>query len=192
MNLPRLEIEQTPAKLGLDIKKPEMKLKQKKADFELNQKKAEMSIQQENLRVEVDNYPPRRDMGYLNYQDRGKQIASKGKQQAMKGIAKKAKDGDRMAAIEEKANRGGKVIVQLAKEAMTADKREITIEHKEGPDINVREGNLEIDIKPQKPEINFSANKPEVSLNWGKVDAYLRQKPDLQFKETGYHIDFLI
>jgi len=84
------------------------------------------------LKVYVDNYPARKDIGLYNIADRGKDIAEKGQQTALKAASFYAETGDKLRDFENYR------IADLAEEIMYTEERELTLKFKRGPNIDVR------------------------------------------------------
>lgn len=84
------------------------------------------------LKIYIDSYPARKDIGLYNIADRGKKIAQKGQQKALRAASFYAETGDKLRDFENYK------ISDLAEEIMYNKERELTLKFKRGPNIDVR------------------------------------------------------
>ena len=187
IKMPQVTINQRFSKIGMDIKKPDYQINQTKPETIIEQGKGNLQVKQKNIKVNVDNYPARYDLGYRNYKDFMKDFAQKGKQSMLSQIKKYANQGDQLMRIEN----GGKPIISQAKQENKPSKKEIALRWKRGPKISVRENSLDINYSPQKVKSNLSRGKVNSNLNWGKVSTYLEQKADLEINVRGNNLNRL-
>ena len=185
--MPQITINQIFARIGMDIRKPEHSIKQTKPETTIEQGKGKQQINQENVKVNIDNYPARYDLGYRNYKDFMKDFAQEGQQTSLSQIKKYASQGDQLMRIEN----GGKPIISQAKQENKPSQKEIALRWKRGPKISVKENSLDISYSPQKVKSNLSRGKVNSNLNWGKVNTYLEQKADLEINVRGHNLNRL-
>ena len=187
LNMPTLDITQVSNKIGMNIKDPKTNISKQESKFEVNQQLGDMQINEDMVKVNVDNYPARYDLGYKNYKDFGKENAQKGIQISFSEIAKYARQGDQLMRIEN----GGNPLVSQAKAENKPENKGVTLGWKRGPDFNVKEGNLEINYNPNKPTVNFQKGSVRSELDWGKVSTFLRQKENFDIEVRGNNINRL-
>jgi len=187
VNMPQITINQIFTRIGMDIRKPEHSIKQTKPETTIEQGKGKQQINQENVKVNIDNYPARYDLGYRNTKDFMKDFAQKGKQTGLSQIKKYASQGDQLMRIEN----NGKPLASQAKQESKSAEKEIVLRWKRGPKISIKENQLDINYKPQKVNTNFKKGNFSSNLNWGKVNTYLEQKADLEIKLRGHNLNRL-
>ena len=187
LDMPRVEITQIPNKVGMNIKDPKTNISKQDSKVEVSQQPGDMQINEDMVKVNVDNYPARYDLGYKNYKDFSKENAQKGKQAFLSQTAKYARQGDQLMKIEN----GGKPLISQAKAENKPENKEVTLGWKRGPKFNVKKGNLEINYNPNKPDVNAQKGSVTSELEWGKVSTFLRQKQKFGIELRGSNINRL-
>ncbi|QXM07420.1 hypothetical protein KVH43_07105 [Crassaminicella indica] len=161
-----------------------MSIQQPKADIKMTTKLPKVEIHTEPVKVQIDQYPCRAEIGFKNYIDLTKDTASFAKQKAMEGIARIVRQGNEMAAIQNKTD----VIPEQAEEnAYHLFDKEFNFDliPKSRPKIDFIGG--KVDIKPIEGKVNMDVgvNKPIIDYKMGKVDIYLRQKNSINIEYVG-------
>lgn len=177
----RLEINQIFAKIGLKKEPPKSTIKQKQADFELKQIDGELKIDSNPVKVEIDSKRARAALHSKSCKVYSKDIARKGQETALKAIAQYTKEGDQLAAIE----KNGNPLITQAKKRANSKKRKLMLKWKPGPNIKVKPGGKDISFKPKDfdgVELKTKSNWPKVDLNWGKIEVYQTQPPELEIR----------
>ncbi|HOM01322.1 MAG TPA: DUF6470 family protein [Acetivibrio sp.] len=130
-------ITQTHARIGIDRTYSKLDIEARDARLKLHQNHAKVQIETELPKVEIDQYEAFASAGLKNHLDLARELAQKGKGNALKYIGKLADDGDALAAIEN----GGNLIPQLAKRD-SYNMREFNIEAipKASPKVSVTGG----------------------------------------------------
>jgi hypothetical protein len=184
MRFPQIQLKQTYAKIGLRIIQPVQEIEQPPAKMSIKQKPARMIIDREPAILEIDQEQAWNELNLKSPSVLSRDFAEYGKQQALAAIAEIAQKGDRMAAIENKAD----AIVEMATEKNL----------KEPPDFNIafipsygsvkihftpadlefhwQEGGAEVKVIPQKPIHRYTPGKTEVyMLKWPElhIDVYV-------------------
>ncbi len=181
MNLPQIQIKQQYAKIGMNIKKPQLNINQNKAKMNIKQPTAKLQIRQKNVNVKIDNYPHRYDLKMKNFTDIRKELKNKSIQKLMGGISRTARNGDRLMRIERKGNN----IQQIAAEETFPPQKQLDLKLLRGPNFQVEANKLEIDAQEQKTIIKARVNKPNSNLNWGKVNVRMAQYNDINIYVKG-------
>ena len=86
----------------------------------------------QNLRLEIDNYPPQKAMGFYKISDSSKEFAHKGLDTAGRAAEFYAQTGDKLSNFAEYK------LSDLAEEVMYSRNRELIIAHKPGPNIDFK------------------------------------------------------
>ncbi len=179
MNIPKLQIQSTPARIGLDIQKPIQEIQQPKANLEIQQPSAKMSIQTTKSKLTIDGYEARESMGYKTSISRTREIAQQSKQDVLEGIARRAEEGQELMRIEN----GGNPIAEQAKRRGRQPYSSLNIKFipQAGTvKVNFEPGNVDIQVEPQKVIINSTINKPIHNYTPGKVKVEMLQYPSLK------------
>jgi hypothetical protein len=86
----------------------------------------------QNLKLEIDNYPARKAMGFYKISDSSKEFARKGIEAAGKAAEFYAQTGDKLSSFEEYK------VSDLAEEVLYSKEKELVIVHKPGININFK------------------------------------------------------
>lgn len=178
MNIPKLQIQSTPARIGLDIQKPVQEIQQPKANLDLQQPKAKMSIQTTKSKLSIDSYEMRESMGYKTSMSRTREIAQQSNQMLLEGIARRAQEGQELMRIEN----GGNPIAEQAKRSGIQPYSGLNIKfipQANTVKINFEPGTVDIQVEPQKVINNSTINKPIHNYTPGKVNVEMLQYPSL-------------
>ena len=182
--MPQLHIKQQSGKIGLDIKKAETIIRQKKSNLDIKQKSGELTVKQDLVKINVDNYPPRFDLGYKNIKDELKDIKKEGQKTALKAISDYARTGDKLMDFKKTS------LAEISyNKAFKDDKKKVKLGWKRGPKIEVSSPKLKMKYNPQFPIIRSQMNLPHINAEWGKVDIKLLQKPELDIEVIGQHVN---
>jgi hypothetical protein len=188
MEMPRLEIEQQPSKIDLNIKKNRFELEQENSQLEVRQEVGKLNVNIDMVEVRVDGYPHHYDLGYKNPQDRSKEIAVKGQQTAQEATLTYAREGDRLADIPASGN----VIAEQAKKASEDEEVKVGLRWKRGPEFEVTTPELEIKYKPVPPQIKVALGTVKGNLHWGRVKVTMAQYYNTEISVTGGQLNRLI
>lgn len=179
MNIPKLQLQTTKAQIGLNIHKPVQKIEQPKADLDLQQPKAKLTIDKTKSQLSIDTFEARESLDLKNARSRIKEMAQKGKQDALDGVARRAQEGDELMRIEN----GGNPIVEHAKRRGPQSYSSIAIHFLPQPGsvkINYEPSSVNINIEPQKVINNTKAIKPIHEYKPGSVEIEMLQKPSIK------------
>lgn len=100
MQLARLEIRQTFARLGLETTRPVQEIAQPKPDLGLTQRPARLTIERVPGRLVIDQSQAWATSGLKDPLTLARDIAAEGRAAALEGIARIAEEGDRLQAVE--------------------------------------------------------------------------------------------
>lgn len=183
MRIPQIQIQTTKAQLGLNIQKPQQHIEQPKADLQIRQPEAEISIHTTRGQLHIDSSQARRDLGLVGPLEATRNYAQKGKQAVLAGIARRAREGEQLASIEN----GGNAIQAIAASKATPHKKPLGI--KFAPSINSVKTNytpatVDINVQTNKPQIDAKINKPIHNYTPGKVSGYMLQYPSIEIDVT--------
>lgn len=179
MEISQIRIESTRAQIGIKTKNAVNNIQQPMANLSIKQPKAEIAIKTTKSKLTIDQTQARADVDLKSISHRMEEFAQKGYQDLLKGIARRARQGNELMRIED----GGNPIASQAKQNGHKPLKEFGlafIPSVGSVKINYEPASVEIDIKPQKPLINVQVNKPIYHYEPGNVEIYLKRKNDLK------------
>jgi len=189
MRLPQIRMEQTHARLGLDIQKPVQELRQPRAVLNMKQEPAKLDIQQPKGQLTIDTSEAQANIDLRGPLRRTRDNADYGRRMWLEAIAKISSNGDRLAAIHKKGNsiadiaQEGSLIYEgkeiLAAGSIVGDGVEIRYEAKK-PIINVEVRGVTMDPHIQKAVHEYTP---------GKVSPYVDRWNSLKIDFVGLHVD---
>lgn len=188
MRMPQIRLEQTYARIGMDIIKPQQRISQPQAELNLHQEPAVLDIERTPSHLDIDQSQAWNDLNIKDMYTMTRDIADYAHQQVLEGIARRAREGDRLAAIE----KGGNPIADIAQENANP-----------GPlDFNVgvlpSYGAVKIQFTPTQLQMNWKRGgvtidplikQPTHEYIPGKVEVYLKQKESLKIDFTDPEVD---
>ena len=178
MNVPQLRIEQTSVQIGLNIRQPVQEIKQPQADISIKQPEADMNFNKRPPRLTIDQTKALADVGIKPVGMVVREAAQKGHGTWSEGVSRVSRDGDEMMRIE---NGGDPMSVQ-AKRNGEPQMKEFNvgwIPSHFSVDIDYDPGELDIQVKVNKPIIDVKPNKPIHNYTPGSTDVYIAQEPTI-------------
>ena len=177
MQMPRLQISTTDARVGLQTRNAKHSYEQKKADVSIRQPKADVSIKQPDGDLRIDQSKARSNLHLKSSAERSREMAQLGRQSAMEGIARRAREGDELMRIE---NKGNPIASQAKRNSVYEFDYQIgnTPVH-ELVKIDYKANEADITIKKNDPEINITPRYPQYSYEPGNVNISLLQEPSI-------------
>ncbi|MFS1514797.1 DUF6470 family protein [Chengkuizengella sp. SCS-71B] len=177
-SIPRIQIFQQYAQIGLDITQGKTEMKMPRATFEMKSNNPKMLVTSSGkaeLRINQDRAWDAMAIGdHLAYMQN---VYQQGKQISLQGIERRVQNGDRLAAI----HLGGNPIGEIAKQQAFAEVPVYTT----GPASRL---NVDVQVNPTKTEIGLERGSVElqsqqipfeISRDRSKVNLYLLQKNSL-------------
>ncbi|MPL97844.1 hypothetical protein SDC9_44039 [bioreactor metagenome] len=175
-----LNISSQNAKLQYNIKDPVLNLQTTKPQLQINTEPAKLDIHQAKGQLEIDNTAYRYSIGIKTMQDMARDNARAGRQTALEAIGRIAREGDRMAAIENKEN----VFANMAAENNIQQPPEITWAPIAAPRLHYNFNPAQINITPGTLDINLQRGDVAANLDRGTVDFRIAQYQSLKFWTT--------
>lgn len=190
MQLPRLELTNTMAQLGISQQSATISIRQPKADLTLNQPQPDVEYIKTKSHLEIDQTEGFVDANLKHPYRLIREWAAKAKQDALRALAEEAAEGDRLMKIE---NQSESIIPQIAKEESENPYKPFNIGYipssvdrvkihyqPSSIEVKVHQGNFNIDIKQNTPIIRYNA---------GDLQIYLKQKANLHIQAVGAGLD---
>lgn len=181
MNIPTIQISQTPARIQTSSTPGRLQVEQSPATLQLNQPRPEIRIDVQKGQLSIDQTAAWNAMNVKHIFTRISETANKGQQKALEGTARRAREGRELAAIEN----GGNPIVQQAKRN-TERNIDTQIGWLPGPQsvrFSYQPAKVNVDMQAT-PMIrnNSHANPTRVTYTPGDVSTQLVQKPSIAFQ----------
>lgn len=189
MQLPQIRLEQTYARLGLNIQKPVQEISQPSAELNITQENAVLEIHQENGVLLMDASEARENIDLRGPLRRTRDHADFGYQRYLEAVAQISGEGDRLRAIEFKGN----PIADLAYENSGIYEATEII----APGSLFGNG-IRIQYEAKKPVIHFHTRgvrmdpvmkKPIIHFTPGIIEGYILQKNSLKIEFAGALVD---
>ncbi|TRY24500.1 hypothetical protein FOI68_16530 [Brevibacillus sp. LEMMJ03] len=189
MQVPQIRLQQTFAKLGLQITRPVQEIQQPRAELNLHQEPAVLEIRQPRGVLTMDTSEAQANIDLRGPLRRSRDNAEYGYQKAMEAIAQISEEGDRLRAIENKGNPIADIAFEesviyhnteiIAEGSLVGDGVEIHYEARR-PEINVQIGGVQMNPEIKRPIHNYTP---------GKVEGYIRQWNSLKIDFVGLNVD---
>lgn len=179
-----IRITTTRAQIGINNTPAKLEIKQPKADVKMNITQPKMKIHSEQSKVNIDQYQCFAECGQKNDRDLIKDNAAFSKQKALQGIARIVKQGNQSAAI----GNGVDPTPSQAKEnayGMFEKDFDIGVIPKSRPKITFTGGKVDIKATPGEVNVNVKTNKPNINYTRGKLEVYLKQKNSINIEYVG-------
>lgn len=181
MRLPQIQIRTTDAKIDLNIAKPQQHIEQPKATQHIKQPSAILDINTTRSVLRIDSSQARRDIGMIGPLESSKNYAEKGKQEALKGMARRAREGRQMMDSAGK-DQGGSIIQNIAKQNHGPHRTPFNIKFVPSigsVKIDFTPGTTDVNIQRREPIIDTKVNKPIHEYKPGKVTGTMVQRPEV-------------
>ncbi|QZY57541.1 DUF6470 family protein [Crassaminicella profunda] len=171
----QIGINRTPGKLEINQPNPELKM---------HTQPPKIQIKSEQSKVQIDQYVCFKEEGQKNVEDLIKDNAAFAKQKSLQGIARIVRQGNEMAAIE---NKGDVIPSQARENAHDLFNKEFNIGviPKSRPQINFTGGTVDIQSEWGKVTFDAKVSKPNINYTRGKLETYLKQKNSLNIEVVG-------
>ncbi|MFY0520184.1 DUF6470 family protein [Lysinibacillus sp. UGB7] len=181
MRLPQIKIRTTDAQIDLNISKPQQYIKQPKATQHIEQPAAILDINTTRSVLKIDSSQARRDLGLIGPLESSANYAQKGKQEAMKGMARRAREGRQMMEGAGK-DQGRSTIQNIAKQNHGPHRVQFNVKFVPSVGsvkIDYTPGTTDVNIQRREPNIDAQVNKPIHEYTPGKVTGTMIQRPDV-------------
>lgn len=178
MNIPQLQIQTTPAKLGLQIDKPIQEIEQPKATQSIEQPAAILEMSTTRPQLSLDTTENRADIDLKSVFRRSAENAQYGMQSALEGAGRRASEGQQLMNIQ-----NGASIADIVKQNTDRPKADINVRFvgdRTKLQMSFSEGTLNINATPQKAIIDAQINRPIHNYTPGKVSGVIEQYNSIQ------------
>lgn len=179
MQLPQISMQSTSIKTSIQITDPVQKITQPKAVQTIKQPQAIVNMSTTPGKLTIDQTAAWEQMDIKHIFKRTAENAQLGKQKALEGLARRAREGDEMMHIE----RGGNPIAAQAKEHGKFIQKQTGLGWIPTPfsvKTDYQSANVQFDVQVQKPTIDAQISKPTHDYTPGDVSVSVSQQNSLQ------------
>jgi hypothetical protein len=179
MNLPQIRLQSTPVQIEMNTTPAQQIIEQPGPDLDIQQPPPQLHIDRSPSKLTIDQSQAWADMDLKPISARVKEFAQNGYQDLLKGVARRAEEGDELMKIEN----GGNPIATISKSNGERPTYDINIgfipsagsvkEHFEPAKLDIQ-----WDIK--KPINNTKPRKPIIDYKPGNVNVSLKQYPNVK------------
>ena len=177
-SIPQLHISQTYARIGIQTTPAKVEIRQPQAAIEMHQEPAKLEIEHSYPQVEIDSRKAWGALGFVSFPDFPDRIYDRLNQIFLNNLAKKAEEGDRLAAIHQQEDPFAEMATDLSIELPELDYFDTP--SYDNVDINVKPATLHLNWIKGGVDSRVQPNKPEINYMPGKVDVYLTQRNSLE------------
>ncbi|MDC3416128.1 DUF6470 family protein [Aquibacillus salsiterrae] len=196
MELAQIRMQSQMAKLTLNRASPVQSIEQPGPIVSIEQPKGELTINRTPSKLTIDQSQAWYDMDLKSAPVRTREAAQLGKRDVLKGIARRARQGEELMKIEN----GGNPIVSQAVENGFDPPKQFNIGWIPSPGsvkIDYQPSKVDISYQPRKPVIDIQAQKAITDYTPGSVEISLGQEKSLSIdfadlKYKGYRFETLI
>ena len=184
----RLDIDIQHARLGLSIRSPETQVTIPKPSANVESEPPAFYVDIQLPRVYINARQAFGDIGLKDLLSLAREQARRAREKGLEAIGNIAADGDELAAIEH----GDRVAEITAAAAWPEEDRVLNVDArpKHPPEIIVV-GGVEFSATWGYVETSWRNDWIDVDLCWGAVDAYLRQKADIEIRAIGNRLSLV-
>ncbi|MFD2639002.1 DUF6470 family protein [Piscibacillus salipiscarius] len=196
MNLPKLNITQQSAMIGMNKTPGQLSIRQPHAELHISQPPANLKIHRRPSKLTIDQSQAFKELNMVGPVEAIKEAAQEGKQKAAEGVSRIANEGDQLMRIEKGANG---VIAQISENNSFNDYQPIQmkwIPSNFAVKFDYDPGDVQIEANANKPIINATPHQPEIDYQQSKLDIYLQQDnqidinfDNLTYKNLGFEME---
>lgn len=178
MTFPTISIQRIDARIGMSTTPGSFEQRQPKANLQMETRPAQLMMHSPPGELTIDQSRAWDALGVGPHYEMMNRIYSESKNIALQGIARIVEDGNRMAAIHTGENAIADIAQQIYFDSVPFDVR--------GPasfdnvDIQYIAHRPQIEVQEGQVNINIQASKPEFIYHSGKLDIYMQQYPRVE------------
>jgi hypothetical protein len=187
MELLRLSIRSTPARIGIESPRGELSIKSPQDQLEINSPPVDMQIQQPHGELLIDSSAAWLALSMGGPIETTRMLTAQAYERTLQAIAKIVQEGNRMKQISNHSN----AITEIATQAMADDSEGLRVA---GPasNMNVKMQYTaypaEIETTPRHPQIEYHVAKPEINYTPHKVNIYMEQINSIRMWVSRYDL----
>lgn len=188
MRIPQIQITQTDIQMDWNITEPVQRIKQPRANLNISQPAATLEINSTNAKLDIDMSQYWKDVGLKPTKDLIAEYAQMGRQEMLKGISRRVREGRQMMLGAGKGQGAG--TIQSIAIQNHGPKRPGPYNIKFIPSYNaikvdITPGTTDVNITRNEPKIDVQVNKPIHDYTPGDVTGTMVVKPDIEIDIIG-------
>lgn len=193
MQVPSLHIQSTHGKIGLQSQRPHIQIQQHHAEFSIHQEHVDtLKISTRAGKMFIDQTEAFADANLKGGLRSSKEFLAKTNQKVSQYIQKKAHEGNQFMRIE-RSGGGGAVIARIATQnSELYPERQAALTQMPRPfQVKFQFEPTQVNIQARRSEPNIHVNKrePTIQLPKWQVDAYVRQKNEINIQVVGLQLN---
>lgn len=190
MQLPRLELHNTFALLGIQQRNATIEIRQPQAEIRYNLSQPEIKIEKTEGKFEIDQTEAFADANLKHPFRAVREWAERAKQKILQSFSEEANEGDRLMKIEGQTK---SVIPEIAKQESEPPSKQIsygqTPSSANKVKISYQPSDIKIDINTKEIDFNAKTYSPKIQYHPGNFQIYLKQKAALHIQAIGAQLD---
>lgn len=190
MEMPRLQIDSTPVKLGLETHQPPMEMAQRDADVRIaTDLHGAFHIEHYDPQLSIDQSAAFADADLKGPLQRTAEHAARARQSALQFVAETARHGEMLKRIED----GVEAIPEIAREKGTRAPKEANYAQvpsgTEKVQIDIEPGGVDFHVARAEAQIDVETHEVELSIPRWETNTYVEQKNQLHISVAGSHVN---
>ena len=183
----RIQMRSQSALIGMETQKAKLEIEQPPADYELDIEHVKVLIDSELPKVTINQNQAFSESGLQGVLELTFSNAQIAKQLLMQGIERASQQGDEIADI----SKPNPIPDHAKYNAYDQFKRDynVTTMPMSGPDIEVIEGTVDIEVQEGKAELTTKPNKPLIDYTPGRVSTFMQRYNSLEIWTVGSQFD---
>jgi hypothetical protein len=188
--IPQLQITQTYGQISIRQDHGGLEIQQPRARLDISTQKPVVEVDRIKGNLEIDQSKAFAAYGIMSPIEVTSRIYSEVRNIALQAIAKKAQDGDRMAAIHQSTD----VIAELAAEKSIQFSGMQFLGEASYDNVDISYTPDQLSFRPINGEVNIQVEpqKPMIERIPARVEIGMERYPSIQISLTGQHIDQLL
>lgn len=190
MQLPRLELHNTFAQLGIQQRNASIDIRQPQAEIKYNQSQPNIKIEKSEDKFEIDQTEAFADANLKHPFRAVKEWAERAKQKILQSFSEEANEGDRLMKIEGQTK---SIIPEIAKQESETKPKQISFAQMPSSTdkvkIHYQPSDIKIKVNTENISFDVKTHTPKIKYNPGSFQIYLKQKASLQIQAIGATLD---
>jgi len=175
-----LQIHQQYARIGLNIKEPAIRLHTVHPNIEVKTTPAQLTMESPRPDLHIDQSKCFADAGLRSPEVFKDYLVSQALNEFLEGVGEVASEGDALAQI------NGTSIADIAATCLDTDHVfDVKAMPQQPPDIRFDIYPVKVDYRPAQVDTRLRQGRVESNLDWGKVEAYIKQRNYVEIKYAG-------
>jgi len=182
----RLEIHSQPTRIGHRVSFPKIELRVPRVDFQVSTQHANFELQIEGPNFALDASAAYAEIGLRDVHRLAKDFAQRASEAAVAGIDRVVRDGERLAAIEERVD-PRQLIAELAVSAAWPDDNKMTnvgLVPTSRISVDVS-GHVSAEVGWPDVSVNLGRRQVGIDVTRGRIESYIRQKAKVDIEAVG-------